>query len=158
MSKKNQNKCSFCGKPKEEVKILIAGLDGHICENCVAQAKTILDEEFFSHKSTNKSSQLKIQKPKAIKEYLDQYVIGQDEAKKVMAVAVYNHYKRLNQPETKDEVEIEKSNIIMIGETGTGKTLLAKTIAKLLNVPFAKFELIYLIARPKEFFLPNFLE
>ncbi|MBK6273222.1 MAG: ATP-dependent Clp protease ATP-binding subunit ClpX [Chitinophagales bacterium] len=136
MSKKNQNKCSFCGKPKEEVKILIAGLDGHICENCVAQAKTILDEEFFSHKSTNKSSQLKIQKPKAIKEYLDQYVIGQDEAKKVMAVAVYNHYKRLNQPETKDEVEIEKSNILMVGETGTGKTLLAKTIAKLLNVPF----------------------
>lgn len=136
MSKKNQNKCSFCGKPKEEVKILIAGLDGHICENCVAQAKTILDEEFFSLKSTNKSSQLKIQKPKAIKEYLDQYVIGQDEAKKVMAVAVYNHYKRLNQPETKDEVEIEKSNILMVGETGTGKTLLAKTIAKLLNVPF----------------------
>ncbi len=136
MSKKNQNKCSFCGKPKEEVKILIAGLDGHICENCVTQAKTILDEEFFSKKLTNKSSQLKIQKPKSIKEYLDQYVIGQDEAKKVMAVAVYNHYKRLNQPETKDEVEIEKSNILMVGETGTGKTLLAKTIAKLLNVPF----------------------
>lgn len=136
MSKKNQNKCSFCGKPKEEVKILIAGLDGHICENCVAQAKVILDEEFFSQKPAQKSAQFKIQKPKSIKEYLDQYVIGQDEAKKVMAVAVYNHYKRLNQPETKDEVEIEKSNILMVGETGTGKTLLAKTIAKLLNVPF----------------------
>ncbi|MFN8283247.1 MAG: ATP-dependent Clp protease ATP-binding subunit ClpX [Chitinophagales bacterium] len=136
MSKKNQNRCSFCGKPKEDVKILIAGLDGHICESCVTQAKTILDQEFFSQKPSQASSQLKIQKPKAIKEYLDQYIIGQDEAKKVMAVAVYNHYKRLNQPESKDEVEIEKSNIIMVGQTGTGKTLLAKTIAKLLNVPF----------------------
>ena len=139
MSKKNSNKCSFCGKPKEDVKILISGLDGFICENCVSQAKEIVDAEVAHtvNKPTNLSTPTKNLKPKTIKEYLDKYVIGQDEAKKVIAVAVYNHYKRLNQKIQEDEVEIEKSNILVVGQTGTGKTLIAKSIAKLLNVPFA---------------------
>jgi ATP-dependent Clp protease ATP-binding subunit ClpX len=136
MSKKTHNHCSFCGKPKEEVQILVAGQDGFICENCVAQAKLIVDEELSQRNTEKPGPQHKILKPKEIKAFLDQYIIGQDEAKKVIAVAVYNHYKRLNQ-QMQDDVEIEKSNIILVGQTGTGKTLLAKTIAKQLNVPFA---------------------
>lgn len=139
MSKKNQNRCSFCGKSKEDVQILISGLDGFICENCVSQAKEIVEAEVAhtKHQPNNIATSTKNLKPKSIKEYLDKYVIGQDEAKKVIAVAVYNHYKRLNQKIQDDEVEIEKSNILVVGQTGTGKTLIAKSIAKLLNVPFA---------------------
>ncbi|MFN9998806.1 MAG: ClpX C4-type zinc finger protein, partial [bacterium] len=133
--------CSFCGRSRDEVKILIAGQDGHICENCVEHAREIIDQEFTSKQDTNPQGsqfKLKIRKPIEIKQFLDEYVIGQDEAKKVLSVAVYNHYKRVNTKTlSTDEVEIEKSNIIMVGETGTGKTLLAKTIARLLNVPFA---------------------
>lgn len=135
---KNQKdiKCSFCGANKQDTLMLIAGLDAHICDKCVAQANDILAEEFTLKKGKNLQGALTLLKPQEIKNHLDQYVIGQDDAKKVLAVAVYNHYKRLNQKITKDEVEIEKSNIMMVGETGTGKTLLAKTIAKVLNVPF----------------------
>jgi ATP-dependent Clp protease ATP-binding subunit ClpX len=128
--------CSFCGRKRDEVKILIAGQDGHICENCIEHAHEIISKELQQKKTTSNST-LKVQKPKAIKEFLDQYIIGQDEAKRILSVAVYNHFKRINNPGVKNDVEIEKSNVIMIGETGTGKTLLAKTIAKLLNVPFA---------------------
>jgi ATP-dependent Clp protease ATP-binding subunit ClpX len=118
--------------------MLIAGQEGHICEHCIEHAHEIIDKEFHQKKSEGKTGTLKVQKPTAIKAFLDQYIIGQDEAKKILCVAVYNHFKRINLPTTtKNEVEIEKSNVIMIGETGTGKTLLAKTIAKLLNVPFA---------------------
>ena len=130
--------CSFCGRSRDEVKILIAGQDGHICENCIEHAHEIIEKEFHNKKADVKAGTLKVQKPTAIKAFLDQYIIGQDEAKKILCVAVYNHFKRINLPSTTtNEVEIEKSNVIMIGETGTGKTLLAKTIAKLLNVPFA---------------------
>lgn len=138
MSKTGNIQCSFCGRSREEVKILIAGQEGHICEHCIEHAHEIVDKEFHQKKDAGKSGTLKVQKPTAIKSFLDQYIIGQDEAKKILCVAVYNHFKRINLPSTnKNEVEIEKSNVIMIGETGTGKTLLAKTIAKLLNVPFA---------------------
>jgi ATP-dependent Clp protease ATP-binding subunit ClpX len=138
MSKTENIQCSFCGRSREEVKILIAGQDGHICENCIEHAHEIVDKEFHQKKEAGKAGTLKVQKPIAIKKFMDQYIIGQDEAKKILCVAVYNHFKRINLPTTiKDDVEIEKSNVIMIGETGTGKTLLAKTIAKLLNVPFA---------------------
>ena len=135
---KKESGCSFCGRSREEVGILIAGVSGHICENCIEQAHTIIKEEDVNT-SKNKyksASKVTVLKPAQIKEKLDEYVIGQDDAKKVLSVGVYNHYKRLNQPDTKDDIEIEKSNVILVGRTGTGKTLLAKTIAKLLNVPF----------------------
>ncbi|HMS98524.1 MAG TPA: ATP-dependent Clp protease ATP-binding subunit ClpX [Saprospiraceae bacterium] len=139
MAKFKENiKCSFCGRDKKEAVLLIAGIDGHICEMCVEQAYHIVNEE-VAEKGKTSSNQFSLPenfKPQEIKNYLDQYVIGQDEAKKYLSVAVYNHYKRLKQ-KTKDEVEIEKSNIIFVGETGTGKTLMAKTIARFLDVPFA---------------------
>ena len=137
---KNTLHCSFCGRNRDEVKILIAGQEGHICENCVEHAQEIIQQELMLREdNTHSTTQFKltVKKPVEIKRFLDEYVIGQDEAKKILAVAVYNHYKRLQQKVTDNDVEIEKSNIIMVGETGTGKTLLAKTIAKLLNVPFA---------------------
>jgi len=138
MSKTENIQCSFCGRSRAEVKILIAGQEGHICEHCIEHAHEVVNKEFHQKKEAGKAGTLKVQKPIAIKKFMDQYIIGQDEAKKILCVAVYNHFKRINLPTTiKDEVEIEKSNVIMIGETGTGKTLLAKTIAKLLNVPFA---------------------
>ncbi len=136
---KNTLHCSFCGRSRDEVKILIAGQEGHICENCVEHAQEIIQQELIVRDDASPASQFKltVKKPIEIKRFLDEYVIGQDDAKKVLAVAVYNHYKRLQQKVAENDVEIEKSNIIMVGETGTGKTLLAKTIAKLLNVPFA---------------------
>ncbi|MEZ5008340.1 MAG: ATP-dependent Clp protease ATP-binding subunit ClpX [Chitinophagales bacterium] len=135
MAKKVGQQCSFCGKSKDEVIILIAGIEGYICEGCVGQAQHIINEELNQQKKDFSFSLPKMLKPKAIKEHLDQYVIGQEEAKKIISVAVYNHYKRLNQKKEED-IEIEKSNIVLVGYTGTGKTLLAKTIAKFLNVPF----------------------
>ncbi|HNR16763.1 MAG TPA: ATP-dependent Clp protease ATP-binding subunit ClpX [Chitinophagaceae bacterium] len=139
---KNPLHCSFCGRSRDEVKILIAGQEGHICENCVEHAREIIDQELaVKDERTTTSFKLTVKKPIEIKKFLDEYAIGQDEAKKVLAVAVYNHYKRLQQKpsdlNTGNEVEIEKSNIVMVGETGTGKTLLAKSIARMLNVPFA---------------------
>src|SRR5450432_1001639 len=137
---KNTLHCSFCGRSRDEVKILIAGEEGNICENCVEHAQEIIEQELMIRSETTPGSsqfKLNVKKPIEVKRFLDEYVIGQDDAKKVLAVAVYNHYKRLQQKVTENDVEIEKSNIIMVGETGTGKTLLAKTIAKLLNVPFA---------------------
>ena len=134
---KSEERCSFCGREKHEARVLIAGLNGHICDNCVQQAQTILEEELASKKQKN-FQEYALLKPHEIKKYLDQYVIGQEEAKRVVSVAVYNHYKRIRHAkEAKaDDVELEKSNIIVVGETGTGKTLLAKSIAKMLNVPF----------------------
>ena len=130
-------KCSFCGKDKQDTNVLIAGIDAHICDSCIDQAIGIVQEEKAGKDSSELSEHLKLLKPQEIKNHLDKHVIGQDSAKKVLAVAVYNHYKRLMQPNKKEEeVEIEKSNILMVGETGTGKTLLARTIAKMLNVPF----------------------
>jgi ATP-dependent Clp protease ATP-binding subunit ClpX len=131
--------CSFCGRKKSEVNILIAGIKGHICDDCVSQAFNIVHEESKASKSTTAEPALQVQKPSDIKRFLDEYVIGQEDAKKFLSVAVYNHYKRITQKqkEQQDGVEIEKSNIIFVGETGTGKTLLAKTIAKMLQVPFA---------------------
>ena len=132
--------CSFCGRTESEVKLLITGLSGFICEDCAEQAYHIVQENMphTKHKKAEdeKFKLKKVPKPKEIKAYLDDYVIGQDEAKRYLAVSVYNHYKRLQQPVSDDGVEIEKSNIIMVGSTGTGKTLLARTIAKLLDVPF----------------------
>lgn len=132
---KKMDKCSFCGRDKKDVHILIAGMEGHICENCIEQAHAIIEEEFKKNKSFDLSG-VELKKPREIKDFLDQYVIGQDDAKKVLSVAVYNHYKRLNQHADDEGTEIEKSNIILVGPTGTGKTLLAKTIAKMLHVPF----------------------
>lgn len=129
--------CSFCGRKKPETNLLIAGIDAHICDKCIEQAHGIVIEELKQNKKGNLSSDLVLQKPKEIRAFLDKYVIGQDQTKKVMSVAVYNHYKRLMQQQLDDEVEIEKSNIIMVGQTGTGKTLVAKTIAKMLDVPLA---------------------
>ena len=139
MAKTSKLHCSFCGRNREEVKILIAGQDGHICEHCVAHAQEIIHQEVVPASTAPQQSSgrtLDVRKPIEIKEFMDAYIIGQDEAKKVMAVAVYNHYKRIKQV-VENDVEIEKSNIIMVGETGTGKTLIARTIARMLNVPFA---------------------
>ncbi len=140
MSKVNLQ-CSFCGRSRSEVKALISGIDGHICDNCIEHAREILEEEQGLNKNasanTPGSYHLTVKKPMEIKRILDEYVIGQDQAKKILSVAVYNHYKRLEFKPEDDGVDIEKSNIVMVGETGTGKTLLAKTIARILNVPFA---------------------
>lgn len=136
MSKENLE-CSFCGRKKAETNLLIAGLDAHICDRCIEQAHGIVIEE-ASHSTNNElSKELMLKKPISIKEFLDDYVIGQDHTKRVMSVAVYNHYKRLLQPKSDDDIDIQKSNIIIVGQTGTGKTLVAKTIARMLNVPLA---------------------
>ncbi len=134
---KEDLECSFCGRKKPETNLLIAGLDAHICDRCIEQAHGIVVEESRQGEARELSSDLMLSKPKAIKAFLDEYIIGQEETKKVLSVAVYNHYKRLLQPESNDDVEIQKSNIVMVGETGTGKTLMARTIARMLNVPLA---------------------
>ena len=138
MAKKEGLECSFCKRKKEETNLLIAGIDAHICDKCIEQAFGIVEEESPNKKKTT-TTEIITRKPIEIKDFLDQYIIGQTQAKKVMAVAVYNHYKRLLQESNgiEDDVEIEKSNIILVGETGTGKTLIAKTIARMLDVPFA---------------------
>ena len=142
MARKKLNRCSFCGRDEHEVPLLITGMDGFICSDCVKQAYSIIQtidkgpDSTAASKSSVGMNMGQVPKPQEIKEYLDQYIIGQDDAKKYLSVAVYNHYKRLSQPEDEDGVEIEKANIIMVGSTGTGKTLLARTIARLLNVPF----------------------
>lgn len=135
MKKEVEQSCSFCGRKKKETQILISGIEGQICDQCVTQAQQIIDEELFQKTKRFQFALPNSVKPRDISNFLDQYVIGQDEAKKYLSVAVYNHYKRLNQKKD-DDVEIEKSNIVVVGQTGTGKTLLAKTIAKFLNVPF----------------------
>jgi ATP-dependent Clp protease ATP-binding subunit ClpX len=129
------DKCSFCGRTKKEANMLVAGLEGHICDHCIEQAHNIVTEE-LSSKSKISFESINLLKPAEIKTFLDQYVIGQDMAKKIISVAVYNHYKRLMQKPDTEDIEIEKSNIILVGETGTGKTLLARTVAKMLHVPF----------------------
>lgn len=135
MANTKEDKCSFCGRTRKQVNFLISGLTGFICENCVEQAHQIV-QEAMKQAGHDEVAKLKLRKPQEIKEYLDEYVIGQDEAKKYLSVAVYNHYKRLLHNDDADGVELEKSNIIMVGDTGTGKTLMARTIAKLLDVPF----------------------
>ena len=134
---KDDLECSFCGRKKPETNLLIAGLDAHICDKCIEQAHGIVLEESKQGQAGELSADLMLSKPKKIKAFLDDYIIGQEDTKKVMSVAVYNHYKRLLQPKSDDDIEIQKSNIIMVGETGTGKTLMAKTISKMLNVPLA---------------------
>jgi len=129
------DRCSFCGREKKDTNLLIAGISGHICDRCIEQAYSIVQEELGVHGEFD-MGQIKLLKPTEVKSFLDLYVIGQDEAKKYIAVAVYNHYKRLMQQDTREDIEIEKSNIVMVGETGTGKTLLARTIARMLHVPF----------------------
>ncbi len=138
MAKDEVLECSFCGRKKPETDLLIAGLDAHICDKCIEQAHGIVMEEIAENTSSSLTSELIVKKPREIKEFIDQYMIGQDQAKRVLSVAVYNHYKRLLQAPSKEDedVEIEKSNIILVGETGTGKTLIARTIARMLNVPF----------------------
>lgn len=137
MDKENV-KCSFCGRDKTDTNVLIAGVEGHICDSCIAQAGKIAKEELSGKTETDLKSALNLLKPTEIKKHLEEYVIGQDDAKKVLAVAVYNHYKRITQKfdDKSDDIEIEKSNVIFVGETGTGKTLMARTIARILNVPF----------------------
>ncbi|MFT5249863.1 MAG: ATP-dependent Clp protease ATP-binding subunit ClpX [bacterium] len=134
---KEELECSFCGRKKPDTNLLIAGLDAHICDRCIEQAHGIVSEEATHSSTSDLSDELMLKKPRMIKEFLDEYIIGQDYSKKILAVAVYNHYKRLLQQDTDDDVEIEKSNIIIVGDTGTGKTLMAKTIARMLNVPLA---------------------
>ena len=134
---KEELECSFCGRKKPETNLLIAGLDAHICDRCIEQAHGIVIEESKQSGNSELSAELMLRKPKEIKSFLDEYIIGQEYTKRVMSVAVYNHYKRLLQPPTDDDIEIQKSNIIMVGQTGTGKTLMAKTIARMLNVPLA---------------------
>lgn len=137
MSKEENLQCSFCGRKKVETDLLIAGMDAHICDKCIEQAHGIVEEEIAEAQTSTLTKDLILKKPKEIKAFLDEYIIGQNQTKKSMAVAVYNHYKRLLQKKDDNEVEIEKSNIILVGETGTGKTLIARTIAKMLNVPFS---------------------
>ena len=134
---KEELECSFCGRKKPETNLLIAGLDAHICDRCIEQAHGIVIEESKQMDSGDLSAELMLRKPQQIKGFLDEYIIGQEHTKKVMSVAVYNHYKRLLQTPTDDDIEIQKSNIMMVGQTGTGKTLMAKTISKMLNVPLA---------------------
>ena len=134
---KEELDCSFCGKKKADTNLLIAGIDAHICDRCIEQANGIVLEEAKQDKGSALTSDVMLKKPQEIKAFLDDYIIGQEQTKKVMSVAVYNHYKRLLQPPNEDDIEIQKSNIIMVGQTGTGKTLMAKTIAKMLNVPLA---------------------
>jgi ATP-dependent Clp protease ATP-binding subunit ClpX len=134
---KEKLECSFCGRKKPETNILIAGIDAHICDRCIEQAHGIIVEELKTNSSVKVATDLILRKPKEIRAFLDEYVIGQDQTKKIMSVAVYNHYKRLMQQQHHEDVEIEKSNIIMVGQTGTGKTLVAKTIARMLDVPLA---------------------
>ncbi|MFS4484269.1 ATP-dependent Clp protease ATP-binding subunit ClpX [Hyunsoonleella sp. 2307UL5-6] len=134
---KEELECSFCGRKKPETNLLIAGLDAHICDRCIEQAHGIVVEESKQNDTNDLSAELKLRKPQQIKSFLDEYIIGQELTKKVMSVAVYNHYKRLLQPPTNDDIEIQKSNIVMVGQTGTGKTLMAKTVARMLNVPLA---------------------
>jgi ATP-dependent Clp protease ATP-binding subunit ClpX len=134
---KEKLECSFCGRKKPETNLLIAGIDAHICDRCIEQAHGIIVEELKSNSGAKIATDLILRKPKEIRAFLDEYVIGQDQTKKVMSVAVYNHYKRLMQQQHEEDVEIEKSNIIMVGQTGTGKTLVAKTIARMLDVPLA---------------------
>lgn len=137
-NKLEESKCSFCGRSKSEVNLLVAGIDGHICDQCIEQAHGIVQEEVSFKNSKNLVNPLPLKSPREIKKFLDEYIIGQEFAKKILSVAVYNHYKRILNPSANDdEVEIEKSNVILVGETGSGKTLLAKTIARMLNVPFA---------------------
>lgn len=140
MASKQNIKCSFCGRDQQDINVMVSGLDGHICDHCVEQAHQVVKTEMKAKGGKSAHFVLNLIKPAEIKKHLDEYVIGQDDAKKVLSVAVYNHYKRvLQKPKRsagKDEVEIEKSNVILVGETGTGKTLMARTIAKILNVPF----------------------
>ena len=135
MSSENELRCSFCGRLKPETQILVAGLDAHICEKCISQANNIVEEETTKIDSSEFSIELK--PPKTIKAFLDEYVIGQETAKKVLSVAVYNHYKRIANQKSKEDIEIQKSNLLLVGQTGTGKTLLAQTISKLLEVPLS---------------------